>query len=307
MTRKIPSMWLTLMLSALLVVVAGRCRSSRFNQRVVGGSSATSSEFPSMAVIIFSTGGGSMKDFIACGGSIIGDRYILTAGECLSQLLVLQKEIPNSKLQVKVGCDNLDRCANVFQVADHKLHPKAQAGSMSAEYNLAILKTDRPVYNPYDNVGGVRIGPITLVNDTVSDYAPGEQLFIAGYGSANPKREDERSSQLMKTSMRAISADQCMMVYKGYYSPKNMCATSETSNVCAGDSGGPLIRVGPSGAQELVGVIGGTLAACEFKDGAIFMRVSQHQGWIQDTMRNWPTTRCSRPRNYFRRRRFRGF
>ncbi|XP_015606010.1 proclotting enzyme isoform X2 [Cephus cinctus] len=117
------------------------------NTRIVGGTEVFENEYPWMTLII---GNGSR---LVCGGSLLNDRYVLTAAHCLL------RGFRQNEMKVVLG--EHDRCNGdlktvVFSVEKLIPHPDYHSGTNYADIMLLKLNM-RVTFNEY-------IRPICLPN-----------------------------------------------------------------------------------------------------------------------------------------------
>ena len=56
---------------------------AKHNKRIVGGTEAPIGEYPWLALLGYTKGRSGPIRFL-CGGSLIGDRYVITASHCVT-------------------------------------------------------------------------------------------------------------------------------------------------------------------------------------------------------------------------------
>ncbi|EAT36311.1 AAEL011593-PA [Aedes aegypti] len=247
---------------------------------IVGGARASPKEFPHMAALGWiDVGNDSAKYVFKCGGSLISDRYVLSAGHCL----LTDHGPPHI---VRLGELNLVSDDDGFQgidygVAEYILHPDYRP-SESRYHDIALLKLNRTV----------QFGPAIRPACLWTSEDPVERKAIAiGYGQTD--FFSPFSNVLMKVSLDLLDyADCSMSYYGGRLLPESivesqMCALTNGKDTCIGDSGGPL-QVTAKDHSCLYYVVGVTSFGmfCGMQVPSVYTRVAAFADWIERIV--WP-------------------
>ncbi|KAH8310331.1 hypothetical protein KR044_000781, partial [Drosophila immigrans] len=212
-------------------------RAQRFKRTILGNGELTrTGEFPWLVLLKYKTSG---RPFL-CGGSLISDRFVLTAAHCIT---------PSAEIvAVRMGEHNLDTeedCTvrhgqqtdclppyEEFGVEDIRPHPKFDRPSNS--YDIALIKLNRSVtFRPH-------ISPICLPIDSRSQSITFDQSFyITGWGRTERRMP---SPILLKATVTRQDLDVCRKYYKNAtFTENHICAMGlGKQETCRGDSGGPL-------------------------------------------------------------------
>ncbi|XP_015178497.1 PREDICTED: serine protease snake-like isoform X2 [Polistes dominula] len=228
---------------------------------IVGGVKAKTAEFPHMAAIGF---GKNLSDISwECGGSIISEKYILSAAHCLES----RNKDPATMVRV-----------------DYRLPSKY--------HDLGLIELDRPLEL------NSRVRPACL---EVHFQPPGKKAIATGFGKT-AFDATFGSKDLMKVQLDYISKKDCKKRYQfdlgSRYLPEGFipnlfCAgvMEGGKDTCQGDSGGPLQRVlvHPYCTYSIVGITSfGKF--CAYKNSpAVYTRVSSYLDWIESIV--WPQTK----------------
>uniref|UniRef100_A0A182NZ25 Peptidase S1 domain-containing protein n=1 Tax=Anopheles dirus TaxID=7168 RepID=A0A182NZ25_9DIPT len=199
---------------------------------IVDGELAKAREFPHMALIGF---GAAPEIMYQCGGSLVSDRFILTAGHCLSSASYgPASTVRLGELSLSSSTD--EAFPEDYEVAERIPHPEYK---QTSHYNdIALLKLNRKViFSPY-------IRPICLpLQSTISQ----KRAIATGWGAIGYGLE--QSSALLKVTLDLFKFDDCKDLFEptrklrtGLNVSTQMCAGSRNSSkdTCQGDSGGPL-------------------------------------------------------------------
>jgi secreted trypsin-like serine protease len=256
------------------------------SSRIHGGRNAIVEDWPFMVALISKSAG----QF--CGGSLINDRWVLTAAHCVllrnkdEQLITntdgSPRKIPLNELQIR-GLAK-DGTIGGFRSAASKieLHPgyaliRSAEGPLGADINdIALLKLDRVVE--------VSRLPVLASKDVESSWAGPETCSgVAGWGV---REGGSRSSRLQAVTVPILDSEECRSAYSGKYlidGSKHVCGgylKSGLRDSCTGDSGGPLIvSAGPTRSLQ-VGVVSFGYYCGQPKAPGVYARISTYRTWI---------------------------
>lgn len=182
-----------------------------------GGYFASPKQFPHIAALGYTTEEG--KDIWNCGGSLISDRYILTAAHCVNTAHFGSVE------KVLLGTITLNSpenysCPEEFNVIERNVHPKYNA---SERYNdIALLKLDRKVnFNPH-------IRPACLPSS--NEIAIDQQFTAMGWGQTGFAAP--RTNWLIFVGIEKFDHKVCSEIFKG--ANKLPLGILEETQLCAG-------------------------------------------------------------------------
>nr|Q8I6K0.1 RecName: Full=Phenoloxidase-activating factor 3; AltName: Full=Prophenoloxidase-activating factor III; AltName: Full=Serine protease-like protein PPAF-3; Contains: RecName: Full=Phenoloxidase-activating factor 3 light chain; Contains: RecName: Full=Phenoloxidase-activating factor 3 heavy chain; Flags: Precursor [Holotrichia diomphalia]BAC15604.1 prophenoloxidase activating factor-III [Holotrichia diomphalia] len=255
--------------------------------KVLGGEDTDLGEYPWMALLQQTKTSGA-KSF-GCGGSLISDRYVLTAAHCVvsSSYTVTMVRLGEWDLRATqdcVGSGSYQYCSPPPQdigIESITSHPNYEKSSRGVFNDIALIRLARPVNrNKY-------VQPICLPLPT--ERTPvGENLLVAGWGATETKAQSDKKQKL-KLPVTDLPA--CKTLYAKHnkiINDKMICAGGlKGKDSCKGDSGGPLFgQTGAGNAQFYIEGIVSYGAICGTEGfPAIYTRVSDHLDWIKQNVR----------------------
>ncbi|XP_066150496.1 phenoloxidase-activating factor 1-like [Euwallacea fornicatus] len=261
--------------------------------RIFNGEATALDEFPWMAVIEFLKPNGQRK--IACGGSLISPRYILTAAHCVKGEVLIKLGQP---INVRLGeydtsspdrdcfrinrtsfCNEKEINAGIEEIIPHP----GYSGDYSRYYDIALIRLDRNI--PYSDY----IQPICLPEPSEASTA-GDNLIVAGWGRTENGRD---SNVKLKLQVPLTEARKCRNAFAPLgvqLRDDQICAGGEDGkDSCTGDSGGPLMRTLSSDVARWVveGVVSFGYTQCGTKGfPGVYTRVAKYVPWIHKSVKN---------------------
>ncbi|ROT77360.1 putative trypsin-1 [Penaeus vannamei] len=188
--------------------------------RIVGGVTTGVNEWPWQAALMY----GSQQ---FCGGSLINDRYVLTAAHCTESMRASDLTIRLAEHRLSTSSETSVVSRSVSQIIEH---PDYQPGN---EINdIALIKLSSPV-QVSDTVLPVCMPP---PNPT---YA-GKTATVTGWGTTSSGGSS--SDTLREVDVTVVSNTACQSnSYGSAIKDTMLCAGSTGKDSCQGDSGGPLV------------------------------------------------------------------
>ncbi|EDS43885.1 serine protease [Culex quinquefasciatus] len=260
------------------------CGTIGFSDRIYEGTETDLDEFPWMALLGYRR---KNKTMFRCGGSLINDRYVLTAAHCVT-------ENDEWKLDfVRLGEWDLDtspdcvydyfgelHCNEVhedFGIQKVIVHEKFTRNVFNIRNDIALLKLDKRV------VSTEFIAPICIPTQKQADSLNIQQLqlFVAGWGATETEANSKRK---LKTILQGHAMARCAKVFRkkvNYFAESQLCVGGKRGrDSCRGDSGGPLMEIFQN-RWHVVGIVSFGSGLCGLEGmPALYTRVGSFLDWV---------------------------
>ncbi|XP_049588520.1 serine protease 33 [Syngnathus scovelli] len=254
-----------LLLAVLVPGGAGQlnvCGTVQVNSRIVGGEAAPEGAWP-WQISLHNDGSH------ICGGSLINNRWVLSAAHCLTSTSSGRLTIYMGR-QSQFGNNPNEQRRNVARFI---LHP--DYSPVTNDNDIAVLELASPVaFTDY-------IRPVCLA-DTGSSVPAGTQVWVTGWGTIQTGVPLPLPQELQEVRVPIVSNSDCNDVYGGITS-NMICAGTEAGgrDSCQGDSGGPLVsKTGNTSTYVQLGVVSFG-RGCALPDiPGVYARVSEYRSWI---------------------------
>ncbi|XP_006834572.1 PREDICTED: plasma kallikrein [Chrysochloris asiatica] len=236
----------------------------KLSARIVGGTRSSLAEWPwqvSLQVTL-------KTQSHMCGGSIIGNQWVLTAAHCFDGLAwpdiwriyggilnisEITKETPFSQIK---------------EIIIHQQYAVSEGG-----HDIALVKLETPLnYTELQK-------PVCLPSkdDTNTIYT---NCWITGWGFN--KEKGEIQNILQKANIPLVTNEECQRRYSDYEITKQMiCAGYKEggTDACKGDSGGPLVCK-HDGIWHLVGITSWGEGCARREQPGVYTKVAEYVDWI---------------------------
>ncbi|XP_075983385.1 collagenase-like [Anticarsia gemmatalis] len=241
-----------------------------YGTRVVSGWPAEEGQFPYQVSLRMVASGGTV---FPCGGSVIHNKWILSAAHCLANCITFV---------VRLGLINLTRPEYIVETTHKYIHPNYDEITAGVQTDdIALLRLEQ--YIPYS----ANIQPSRLQSSAQKniDYT-GVTMVVSGFGRTNdPWLGGAASESLLWVFQRGVAIEEC----RQFYEPRNviqeqtLCAgyyNVSSQSACQGDSGGPLTIEDKDGQRTQVGVVSfGHIAGCSSSIPSGYVRPGHYHDW----------------------------
>ncbi|XP_015786791.1 trypsin-1 [Tetranychus urticae] len=262
------------MLSLLLIILLSQCYLSvcyeklncncgieGIDTKVVNGREAIPNNYRWMAAI-----SDLNLQNVFCGGTLINNRYIITAGHCFTEIL------DRSTIRIILGAHDLTKMENVTVYKADKVivHEKYEPNSSHQRFDIALIKLNKNV------TFTDKIGPICLPPRNMRQSF--DSLKISGWGSLGEGLET--STRLMEVVVKERPLAVCQkLLGSERVTVNHICAGDSKYDSCSGDSGGPLMTK-IRGRVYLVGIVSWGIECAHKNYPGVYTRVSSYGLWI---------------------------
>ncbi|CAH0758483.1 unnamed protein product [Diatraea saccharalis] len=179
------------------------------NVGIIGGHTITIEQVPFMISLRLN------GTYHWCGGSIIHERFILTAAHCI---------IANREFKVAVGTDQIDNGGQVYDI--EKIIPHEQYSSKTQDNDICLIKLTKPI------VFGPTVAKIELADETLK-LRKKNILAITGWGNTTPT--GHVAKHLLQVDIPVVSRPVCQRIYFGLrrqLTPRMICAGGNGKDSC---------------------------------------------------------------------------
>ncbi|WP_344564412.1 S1 family peptidase [Streptomyces axinellae] len=194
----------------------------------------------------------------ACTGTAVTREWIISASHCFYEHA---EEVPDKRISFRVGNLDMRKGTTVRPV------PGKREGSAKSDMMLIKVKPMK-----------VRAAPLATTG-----VHPGQKVRQYGWGATCTGDENSCQSPVLKQSdLRVVRPDDPRC--EGFAVPggPDFCMEKVRGIPAGGDSGGPIMSIGPRGTETLLGVFNGS----DREETAYAGEVSQQLKWIRSVIRH---------------------
>ncbi|EEO02339.1 S1 family peptidase [Vibrio cholerae] len=238
---------------------------SGVSSRIIGGEQAPVGAWPYMVALTTRD-----KSMAWCGGSLLSERYVLTAAHCVD------KKDP-STMDVIVGAYDMDNISAAERIRVKQIYVHHNYAYASGGNDIAVLELEStPALNQFTSIAT----PVDF-DELRENYL----LTVIGFGARKEVNGDKSDypTKLHQVDVPFMPIAACRTKGGSYATQGDnvFCAGVAGKDSCAGDSGGPIFFRTNRGLTQMGVVSWGAGCGQPDKPG-VYTKLSAFNNWIND-------------------------
>nr|XP_015194900.1 PREDICTED: tryptase-2-like [Lepisosteus oculatus] len=207
-------LFLQLLLGILILNMIEVSSSPLSRSSIVGGEDAKEGQWPWMALLLAATLDGHHS---LCGGSLINDRWVLTAAHCLEHPLKWwESKVILGDFQV-LNSNEFQQIHSVKRIIVHESYHDAEEGA-----DIALIELNKPAtINQY-------VKPVNLA-ETTDNITQSWDCWATGWGNVGNEASLSDPMTLQEVRLPVIDSLDCQRMFRNHYVilPEMLCAGYE--------------------------------------------------------------------------------
>lgn len=267
------------------------CGIKGLSDRIIAGQPAPLGAWPWIVAL---NGKFGSRNAWYCGGTLISDRYVLTAAHCVDNKFGVELElvrIGEHTIGQNPDCNPFGRCAPTPQdirVERIIIHPSYDNPCKECN-DIALLRLASPVtfHRRYVQPICLPINPVEDLGFAIGELQ-GKAAWAAGWGTISQDPNKAIIPEILQQVLLPIERLPFCDIISKAYPDSNMvlCAGGKRGDTCRGDSGGPLVVTNNFGSKYFLAGLtskGPNVCGAENTQG-IYTAIHYYIPWILDNL-----------------------